>query len=520
MHKNTPTRIPSTLLSVVKTSLLSSFLFFLLVSCSSQAPEAIPSTDTPVLQSVTVAPSETPLPTETPTSTPTPVPSLERPQYVMDLQLNYSNKSATVNQTITYPNWTGETLNSLVLAVEPACSRSFSLNSIAVDGQTVTDFIFDAQNPQAFIRHRLEVPLHPSLQPGGKVTLSISYGMFLPPIGNYGDETDLCSQIYGYSTQQVNLVDWYPFVVPYLPEKGWVLHNPWYYGEHLTYEASDYDVRVSFTDGTSPVIASSGAEVISDAADSRRFKIEAARSFALSFSTLYDVATMTIGDITLHSYYFSSYSTQGEAVLKDSAMAMQIYNERFGPYSHKTLSIVQGDFDDGMEYSALYFHSEGIYNNYQGGYNNHFTAVSVHETAHQWWFEQVGNDQGFEPWLDESLSTYSEIIFYETVSPDVLRNWWWTYRFDPYKPLNQVDTRIYEGEGQRPYWNKAYLNGAHFLQDLRERVGDDIFFSFIQDYLAQEKGRIATSADFFRIFREHSAADISDLMTQYFQNSY
>ena len=102
------------------------------------------------------------------------------------------------------------------------------------------------------------------------------------------------------------------------------------------------------------------------------------------------------------------------------------------------------------------------------------------------------------------LATYSEIVFYETVSPDALRNWWWTYRFDPYKPENKVDIRVYDGEGQRTYWNKVYLNGAHFLQDLRARVGDDIFFAFIQDYLKQENGKIATSADFFRIFREHT----------------
>jgi hypothetical protein len=498
---------------------LSSFLFLFIVSCSSPTPTLVPATETPLIPTATLPPTETPLPTDTPTPIGTPEPALARPQYAINLQMDYARMAATVNQTITYPNWTGETLSSLVLAVEPTCSRSFTLNSIAVDGQPVTNYVFDKENPQAFIRHRLEVPLPQPLQPSGIVTLSISYGLFLPQIGNYGDETDLCSQIYGYSSQQVNLVDWYPFVVPYISGK-WVLHNPWYYGEHLTYDASDYDVSVTFVDGATPVIASSGEEVESEAATSRRFKIEAARSFALSFSTVYNIATMKVGDVTLYSYYFASYSVQGEAVLKDSALAMQIYSDRFGAYPHKTLSIVQGDFDDGMEYSALYYHSKGIYNTYQGDYNNHFTAVSVHETAHQWWFDQVGNDQGFEPWLDESLATYSEIIFYETVSPDALRDWWWTYRFDPYKPENRVDTRIYEGEGQRPYWNKVYLNGAHFLQDLRARVGDEIFFAFIRDYLAQNKGKIVTSADFFRIFREHTATDISDLIAQYFQGTY
>jgi len=51
-------------------------------------------------------------------------------------------------------------------------------------------------------------------------------------------------------------------------------------------------------------------------------------------------------------------------------------------------------------------------------------------------------------------------------------------------------------------------------------VGDDIFFAFMQDYLKQENGKIATSADFFRILREHTSTNISDLIAQYFQNTY
>jgi aminopeptidase N len=83
-----------------------------------------------------------------------------------------------------------------------------------------------------------------------------------------------------------------------------------------------------------------------------------------------------------------------------------------------------------------------------------------------------------------------------------------------------VDTQIYDGGGQRPYWDKVYLTGARFMEDLRQRVGDEIFFPFLKDYYTEFTGKRATTADFFRVFREHSAADISDLMKQYFQNTY
>ena len=500
-------------------------VFLLLLSASCLLLSACSPTPAPLSTATATPPNLTPgtvaLDTTTPvTPTSTPPPQNTRPQYTLDVQFNYTNKSALVNETIVYTNNSTDTLSSLVLAVEPTCTKSFFLNSLAVNQLPITNYQFEPENIQAYIRHRLEIPLAQPLPPNGQVTIQINFGLILPVVGNFSDETSLCSQIYGYTSQQVNLVDWYPFIAPYMTGKGWVLHNPRYYGEHLTYEAADFDVSVTFTDGSLPVIAASGEEVSSTTATSHEFKIEAGRTFALSFATEYRVLSKTVGVVTIYSYYFPPYEVSANAVLNATAQSFEIYSQRFGPYPHKTLTVVQGDFNDGMEYSALYYHSKGIYNNYDGTLTNHLTAVSVHETAHQWWFEQVANDQGFEPWLDEALATYSEIVYYETVQPEALTSWWWTYRFDPYVPLNQVDARIYEGEGQRPYWNKVYLNGAHFLQDLRARIGDEAFFAFIQDYLAQMRGKISTAEDFFRILRQHTSADISDLIAQYFQNPH
>jgi aminopeptidase N len=51
-------------------------------------------------------------------------------------------------------------------------------------------------------------------------------------------------------------------------------------------------------------------------------------------------------------------------------------------------------------------------------------------------------------------------------------------------------------------------------------VGDEIFFAFIKDYYTEFVGKSTTTADFFRIFREHSTVDISDLTEEYFQKKY
>jgi hypothetical protein len=495
--------------------LLSSFIF-LLASCSSQTPEATPqSTEAPVLASETAIPPETPVPTETPVPSPTalPVPSLERPQYVMDLKLNYSNKSATVNQTITYPNWTGETLTSLILAVEPNLwTGGFSIQSLAVDDKTIANYTLEN------LSQRLEIPLPQPLPVGGTTTIAISYGLILPQMQAYSDPNEIRPQIYGYSERQLNLVEWYPFVVPY--ENGeWILHNPWYYGEHLVYDVADFDVTITFTDGSNPQIAASGAEVDSGSTNSRRFTLEAGRTFALSMSTDYKVATRQVGDVTVYSYYFAFYNAPGEAMLQTTIEAMQVYEDKFGPYQHKTLTAVQGDFNDGMEYSGFYFISRDYFNLYDNTPKNYLVIIAAHETAHAWWFDAVGDDQALEPWLDETLATYSEHIYYETVHPDLVK-WWWGYRYFEFQAPGYVDTQIYDGGGQRPYWDKVYLMGARFMEALRQKVGDEIFFAFLKDYYTQFVGKRATTADFFRVFREHSNADISDLMKEYFQNSY
>lgn len=498
-------------------------LLTLLIACSPQASTPSVFTATPLPPPTDVPPTDASLPTATATIAPTLTPALGRPLYTLDMQLNYTAKTATVNETILYPNWTGETLTNLVLAVEPNLwSGGFSLKSIAIDNQPITNYTLENLN------QRLEVQLPQPLSPSRTITIDISYGLILPAMQAYiNASNDIRPQIYGYSEKQVNFVDWYPFIVPYIPGQGWILHNPWFYGEHLMYDLADFDVTVTFTDGANPKVASSGAEVgtVPEATPepstivSRQFVLQEGRTFALSMSDYFKVAQQMIGDVTIYSYYFGLYDAPGQAMLRTTIEAMQTFSERFGPYRHKTLSAVQGDFNDGMEFSGLYFISRDYFNLYDGTPKNYLVTIAAHETAHQWWFDAVANDQGLEPWLDEALSTYSERIYYETVYPELV-DWWWGYRYFEFQQAGYVDTTVYDGGGQRPYWDKVYLTGARFLEDLREQVGDEIFFAFLKNYYDQSVGKQVTSADFFRVFRETTAADITPLLITYFKNTY
>jgi hypothetical protein len=414
--------------------------------------------------------------------------------------MDYAAHTLTVDESIFYQNATGETLTGLILAVEPNLwADCFRLGGLMVNDRSVTEISMNGD--------RMEVPLAPPLLPGGNLTLSLHFGLHLPEADIY--------HVFGYNSRQVNLVDWFPFIVPY--SGGWLLHPPAEVGEHLTYDTATFDVTLSLADLTLPVTlaASAPAEVTGGR---WHFRLQNARTFVFSASTSYQAASTTIGGATVISYYFDQEEVQAKTVLEETVRALTTFSALFGTYPYKSLSIVEALFFDGLEYDGLFFLSRDFYKASNGTVLNNLIDIAVHETAHQWWFGQVGNDQALAPWLDEALATYSEKLFYEKNYPAVTA--WWTFRVTTFAPAGWVDMDIYHGRNFRTYADAVYLRGAQFLEALRGRMGDDAFFAFLKDYAGQMAGKRATPADFFRILGEHTSADLSDIISSYFHAPY
>jgi hypothetical protein len=409
-----------------------------------------------------------------------------------------------VNETVRYPNHTGIPLESLTLSIAanlwPDC---FRLEGVTMDGILVSDF--------ALAGHRLDVPLPAPLAPGSVAEVRLAYSLSLP----YLDQAhSLRARIFGYGEVQTNLTNWYPFVVPFI-DGEWLLHEPWSHGEYLVYPLADFVVDLRFTNPeNAPLVAASGAA--EPHGEFTRYTLTTGRAFALSASRDFEVASLKVGDVRVSSYYFPIYERAGKAALIASKQAIEVFSQRYGPYPHSTLSIVVADFMDSMEYSALYFNSRYFYDQYDGTVQNYLTTISVHETAHQWWFEAVASDQALEPWLDESLATYSEVLYYESLYPDLVP-WWWSYRIDFHEPSGYIDIPVYQGENDERYKRIVYFNGAHFLGDLRERVGDVAFYAFLEDYYTQNRGKIATRENFFSVLDMHTTMDYSDILRRYFR---
>jgi len=466
----------------------------------------------PISETPTATATLTPTPTQTASQTPPPptpiadpatttVPppaNSSRTNYIFYATLDFAAHTLDADETIRYYNNTGVALSDIVLSVQPnRYSGAFSLLAVFQDNAALTTYSLDGQ--------RLTLNLPQVLQPGSATTLGIKFSLDIPTKSSTG--------LFGYDFNQINLVDWYPFVVPYI--NGWVLHDPMPFGEHLVYDSSD--IELNLKTGADVIVAASAPAQPNG--EWTRYLLYGARTFALSASNQFLVSESAVGSIVIRSYYFDGYKAAGDSILYSAVQAVSIYSAKFAPYPYETLAVVQTDIHDGQEEDGLVFVATDFYGQYGGGAKNNLTTIGVHEIAHQWWYGLVGNDQALEPWLDEAMSVYSERIFYEYNYPRY-SDWWWGYRVDYFGPSGYIDTPIYSWGSQRTYVNGVYLNGAHFLEDLRVRMGDDDFFAFLKDYAARYSHGRATTYDFFSVVRAHTNADISDVISRYFSGSY
>ena len=476
-------------------------------------------TDVPIATddpTATDIPTNTPFPTAADTLTPNPptntaVPPVIIPQatplppastrtlYTFYVSIDYAGDAVAVNETIRYVNTTGQSLSSVVLAVEPNLwTNCFSLSVLNQDGTAVTNYTLNGQ--------RLTVYPAQPVQPGAVTTFSLGYSLSLPPKPS--------TKTFGYLSNQIDLSDWYPFIVPY--SSGWVLHDVSAFGEHLVYDFADYDVNVKVND-PSVIVAASAPD--DSTGDSMHFHLEGARTFVLSASDQFKVDTSAVGSIKIYSYYFAGDENASKGVVWMATQSLALYQAKFAPYPHQSLSIVETYVPDGQEYDGLVFLGNNFYSDYNGTAKSDLITIGTHEIAHQWWFGLVGSDQALEPWLDEAMAVYSEDIFYQYNYPN-FGNWWWNFRVNYFGPQGYVDSSVYDFGTFRSYVNAVYLNGANFLDDLRTRIGDEAFFAFLKDYASQFSYGHATGPGFFAVLRRHTDKDFSDIVRQYFQNSY
>ncbi len=481
-------------------------LLICLAACTTPTPSQ------PSLTPITISPSPQednliePTPAETstiPTLTPTKPDQISSTttQYYFDVELDYDQKHLEVVQTIIYTNTIQYAIEELPILIPPAQKRGvFSLRSAAID-QTAVRSRLTIRNAQ------LQLKLEQPLESGQQIEIQLEYQLRLPRV----------AQSLGYTNRQLLLADWYPMIPPYQDGVGWVINSPGRVGEHLVYTLSDFQLNLCLLPTSKELVVAASAPVIEAQDHCLIYHHQNARNFTLAISPYYRVFIVESDLVTVKSYTFPEHAGLGLRSAELTNQAWNTFTDLFGDNQREFLSIVEADIFDGLETDGLILLSEWYYQTADPTPQNYFELLIVHETAHQWFYAYVHNDQANEPWLDEALATYCELLYYETHYPNLV-DWWWHFRVAVYTPEGDVNASIYDFRQFRPYINAVYLRGAMFLQEIRDEVGDSAFFDALHKYVqSADPASITTSHDFFAAFSQVSEVDLSPILLDFFE---
>src|SRR5690606_29132021 len=118
-------------------------------------------------------------------------------------------------------------------------------------------------------------------------------------------------------------------------------------------------------------------------------------------------------------YYLDGGLNGAQAALNYATGSLAEFNRMFGEYPYRELDVLAMPTTGfGMEYPGVI----AIANRFYGEAGGAFAEAVVHEIAHQWWYNLVGNDQPDIPWLDESLANYSYYLYFEATGWTEMRD--------------------------------------------------------------------------------------------------
>jgi aminopeptidase N len=220
----------------------------------------------------------------------------------------------------------------------------------------------------------------------------------------------------------------------------------------------------------------------------------------------------------IRSYARPEDSIAAHSALYDAIAALQIYSDEFGPYPYREMAVVQAPLTfHGMEFPGMNLIGSQDY----GRHLDELETLVVHEVAHQWWYNQVGNDQPSAPWLDEGLAEWSMYLYYlrryGQPAADALRRLRWEV---PVAGLVQrkVDAPIGKPAKDYPrdtYETIVYGKSALFLATLRDDIGPETFSKLLRTYLERYQWQVATPADFQALAEEVSGKDLDALFAKW-----
>ena len=430
-------------------------------------------------------------------------------RYLIDLTVDVERATFVGTERVRYTNNEDVPLSEVVfrlLGNTPGYAGSTVVREVEVDGvKTQMDLRLGDS--------ALYVPLASPLPPGEQAELSLSFEGTLDTVGESGYAQ------YGFVDGVLALPNVYP-LIPAYDDEGWNVELAPTYGDATFTDTSLYQVRVTLPKDM--IVATSGVIVdTKENGDGTRTYTCASgpmRDFNIVASAKYEILSATVGQVLLNCYYLPGDQSGGERGLDYASEALRIFQDLVGDYPFNELDVMATPtLAGGIEYPGLIVVADRLYSQTRG----FFEWVVVHEVAHQWWYSLIGNDQLDEPWLDEALTQYTCLLYFEhrygeTAAKEVLASAF----LDPYQQLQEGREDLPAGlpvaaypEGL--YGAVVYGKGPLFFHELRLQVGDETFYDILRTYYSRYRYKVAYPRDLISVAEQVSQQDLHTLYAKW-----
>lgn len=416
-------------------------------------------------------------------------------------------------ERVRFTNRSPDTLDLVVFRLYPnsaALGGRMNVTQVTVAGAVVEPSL-------SILSTVMGVPLAQPLLPGHSVEITVDFNVVMTRGLNtsYGR--------FGYVNDVVSSTAWYPTLSVYEPGAGWWTELPTPRGDPGYTETGLYDVRLTLP--STMTVAMSGLIIETtphdDGTTTYRDVTGPMRDHAFQASERYMITSGEADDTRINVVHYRDRATQPadgtQNALKFAIQSIKAFNKTFGEYPYAEFDVVQNPTPSGVEFPGLVQIADRSW--VQG--SNYLEIVIAHEVGHQWFYGMVGNNQVEQPWLDESLTSYTEFVY--------VREYYDAQRADDYVANFRKRYTSYTGSGQadlplglpvRSYTNQSYgaivyTKGPLFLVELERLAGRQKVYEALAEYFARRRYQIAVTADVQAAFEDVIGRDLTEVFAEW-----
>jgi hypothetical protein len=396
--------------------------------------------------------------------------------YSVGLTLSYSSRWFSANTIAQITNTSGGPIDRVELNTVAARLGGMSLRAVSVDGKNVRGRISD----QTVI-----VPLGGILPAGESVRVRVHYLARLR--SSLSGSNWLFTKVNGI----VDAYRWIPWV-----SRATAFTRPNHGDPFVTPVSPEVSVTIK---ADRRLVVASTADRVSVSSDglTQRFVARNVRDVTVTAAPDFRTTTVLVGTTKVRYYY---RSPANRALIVDAAAdAFRSMRSRLGTYPYPIYKVVQSAGGYGMESPGLTWIPYGV-----GRANIRYLAA--HETAHQWFYGLVGNDQARNPFADEAVADF--------VARDVTGT-----RRASRCSTGRLDRSIYSYTAAC-YYEIVYIQGGNLLHQARQRMGTTLFYSTLKQYVTDRRYGMSTTKTLLQALDAATPVNLSTMFAPRFPSLY